>query len=297
MSEPSVVQTPADDPLYIASFDRRKLTFRALPEENLETVNLEPIQAIQLTQNALIRVMPMRERLIKAFPSFDVSDLDNLLDYGRAYAHATTVLRAQEPQVTGLDELVTEGGELLGQLDSFLRSADRFGVISASRLDELKGAPGHRNLVHDLLLIAQMYRTNWPKLEGKTFITQAHIKRADTLAARLNSTLAERDSRPLAIDEASLDRQKAYTLFYLAYTRVRAAVRHFLEIERKEHLLDQTMPALHTNSGPRKRSSSAEGEEPSAPNTGVVSVLRDEGLPLTGTGGKVGTPDSDPFTS
>lgn len=297
MPEPSVVQTPAD-PLYIEAFERQKLTFRALPEDTLETVNLEPIQAIQLTQNALVRVKPMRERLVKAFTDFDVRDLDNLLDYSHAYAHATTVLRAAEPEVSGIDALVAECSDELGKLEAFLRAAKRAGVITTSRLDELKGGPGHRNIVHDLLLVAELYRANWPKIEGKTFLTQADIRHADAIAARLNSALAERDSRPLALDQASLDRQKAYTLFYLAYSRVRSAVRHLLENDRKEYLLDEIMPALHTNRGPRKRGKDSNGEESSAPNTGVVSVLpAGDALPLTGTGGKVGTPDSDPFTS
>jgi hypothetical protein len=298
MLEPNVVQTSADDPLYIEAFDRQKLTIRAVRSDTLETANLEPLQAIQATQKALIRVKPMRERLIKEFTSFDASDLDNLLDYSHAFAHATTVLRAAEPELSGFDALISECGDELGKLEAFLQAAKRGGVISTSRLDELKGGPGHRNLVHDLLLIAELYRINWSKIEGKTFLTQADIRHADALAARLNSMLAERESKPLGFDELSLDRQKAYTLFYKAYMRVRSALRHLLDLDGQEDLLEDIMPSLHANRGPRKRSKEAESEEPAAPITGVVSALpQSHALPLTGTGGKVGMPDSDPFTS
>lgn len=298
MPEASVVQTSADDPIYIEAFDRQKLLIRAVPNDTLETVNIEPLQAIQATQKALVRVKPMRARLIKEFTSFDVSSLDNLLDYSHAFAHATTLLRAAEPQVTGFEALVEECSDELGKLEAYLRVANQAGVISTSRLSELKGGPGHRNIVHDLLLVAQMYRANWAKIEGKSFFSQADIRHADAIAARLNSALAERESKPISFDEVSTDRQKSYTLFYRAYARVRSAVRHLLEQDGQGHLLEEIMPPLHGNRGPRRRGQETESEQPTSPITGVVAVLPESGaLPLTGTGGKVGTPDSDPFTS
>jgi hypothetical protein len=283
--------------MYIEAFERQKLTIRAVPDDTLETPNLEPLQAIQLTQKALVRVKPMRARLIKEFTSFDVSNLDNLLDYSHAFAHATMLLRAAEPQVTGFEALVDECSDELGKLEAYLRVANQAGVISTSRLSELKGGPGHRNIVHDLLLVAQMYRANWSKIEGKTFLTQADVRHADVLAARLNSALAERESKPIGFDQVSIDRQKSYTLYRRAYSSVRSAVRHLLDQDRQEHLLDEIMPPLHSNRGPRRRGRETENEETTSPVTGVVSVLPESGaLPLTGTGGKVGTPDSDPFT-
>jgi hypothetical protein len=298
MPDASVVQTSADDPIYLEAFDRQKLRIRAVPNDTLETVNIEPLQAIQATQKALIRVKPMRERLIKEFTSFDVSNLDNLLDYSHAFAHATTLLRAAEPQITGFEALVEECSDELGKLEAYLRAANQAGVISTSRLGELKGGPGHRNIVHDLLLVAQIYRANWAKIEGKTFLTLGNIRHADAIAARLNSALAERESKPIGFDEVSLDRQKAYTLYYRAYMRVRSAVRHLLEQDGQEDLLEGIMPSLHANRGPRRRGKESETEEPVSPVTGVVSVLpQSDALPLTGTGGKVGAPDSDPFTS
>src|SRR5688500_11910656 len=139
MPEARVVQMSADDPIYLEAFDRQKPLIRAVPNDAVETVNIEPLEAIQATQKALTRVKPMRERLIKEFTSFDVSNLDILLDYNHAFAHATTLLRAAEPQVTGFEALVQECSDELGKLEAYLRAANQAGVISTSRLGELKG--------------------------------------------------------------------------------------------------------------------------------------------------------------
>jgi hypothetical protein len=80
--------------------------------------------------------------------------------------------------------------------------------------------------------------------------------------------------------------------------RAHSAVRPLLEQDGQEDLLEGIMPSLHANRGPRRRGKESESEEPTSPVTGVVSVLpQSDALPLNGTGGKVGAPDSDPFTS
>lgn len=292
MPEPTVVDASVvDAPIYLEAFERKKAAIRAVPNDTLLLVNIEPLLAIQAMQKALPRLKVLRPRLIEEFKSFDPADLDNLQDYGHAFAHATTLLRAAEPQVSGFDGLVEECGELLGKLDAYLRAAIEAGVINTSRLSELKRSVGHRNLVHDLLLLAQIYRANWSKIEGKTFFTQADIRHADALAARLNSALAERESKPGAFDEVSVDRQKAYTLFYKAYTRVRRRVQLLLEEDGDAHLLDEVMPSLHNNRVGRKR-----GEDTDSAPTPPAPVAGSNNPPPP-PAARVGMPDSDPFTA
>jgi hypothetical protein len=40
--------------------------------------------------------------------------------------------------------------------------------IAASAL-ELRGGAGPRNIIHDVFILVQIARTDWAKLEGKTF--------------------------------------------------------------------------------------------------------------------------------
>jgi hypothetical protein len=68
---------------------------------------------------------------------------------------------------------------------------------------ELKGGTGYRDTVHNVHLLAQIYRANWNKIEGKTYFTQGDIRHADALAKRLNDALADRDTRPGALEEVS----------------------------------------------------------------------------------------------
>lgn len=298
MPEPTtVVDTPVVVPIYLDAFERHKNTLRAIQVDELETINVDPLYAIQATEKALPRLKQMRPRLLEIFTNFDEASLDNLLDYSHTYAHTTTLLRAAEPQVGGFDALVSECGDMLGKLQAYLRAAIEADLISTSRLSELKGGVGYRNTVHDLLLVAQIYRANWAKIEGKTFLSLADIRRADELAARLNSGIAERDSKPSGFDDVSLDRQKAFTLFYRAYMRVRRAVEYLLKEQGQIHLLEEVMPSLHTNRTARKRGrDEAEGETlPTDP--AAASVAAPVSAPVTSTRAKVGTPDSDPFTS
>ena len=208
------------------------------------------------------------------------------------------LLRAAEPQVSGFDALVQECSETLGKMEAYLRAAVEAGILNGAALNELKGGLGHRNTVHDLLLVAQVYRTNWAKIEGKTFFTQADVRRADALAARLNASIAERESKPSGIDEVNLDRQRAYTLFYRAYSRVRRAVEFVLKEDGEYHLLEEVMPSLHNNRVGRKRGRDAEAEtEPTVPPGPGASGAAPVASPQPPAGGRVGMPDSDPFTS
>lgn len=293
MPEATAVQTSVDVPIYLEGYDRHADARRAVSDDALDTINVEPLFAIQATQKAMPRLNALRARILKVFTTFDASNLDNLLEYSYGFAHATTLLRAAEPQVSGFDALVTECSETLGKMEAYLRAALEGGVISTSRLGELKGGSSHRNIVHDLLLVAQIYRANWSKIEGKTFFTQTDIRHADALAARFNATLAERETKPSGFEELNLDRQKAFTLFYRAYMRVRNAVEYLLKEDGKLHELEDVMPSLHNSRTSRKRV-----DEPETESTPVARASAESGvLPLATTGGKVGMPDSDPFTS
>lgn len=293
MPEATAVQASVDVPIYLEGYERHADARRAISSDALETINVEPLFAIQATQKAMPRLKALRPRLIQVFTTFNPADLDNLLEYGYGFAHATTLLRTAEPQASGFDALVAECSETLGKLDAYLRAAIEGGVVSTTRLSELKGGSSHRNVVHDLLLVAQIYRANWAKIEGKTFFTLADIRHADALAARFNAALAERESKPSGFEELNLDRQKAFTLFYRAYMRVRNAVEFLLKEDGRLDELEDVMPSLHNNRTGRRRMGEPDTE--TAPPTtapGGSGVV-----PLVSTGGKVGMPDSDPFTS
>lgn len=297
MSDPTSVVPSVDAPIYLEDFERHKDRVRAIPTGKLLTINVDPLFAVQMVQKALPRLKALRARMIEEFTRFDPSDLDNLQGYGHCFVYTTMLLRATEPQVSGFDPLLEECSDTLGRLEAYLRAAIAADIITSSRLSELKGGVGHRNLVHDLLLVVQIYRSNWSKIEGKTFFTQADIRHADALAARLNATLAERDVKPGSLDEVTLDRQRAFTLFYRAYENVRRCVWFLLKSDDEEHLLEEVMPSLHNNSrGGRKR------PEETSPEPAPVTAA--PAAPAQGTapqppinGGRVGMPDSNPFTS
>ena len=75
-------------------------------------------------------------------------------------------------------------------------------------MKELRGGNGHLNVVHDLFILVQIARTDWPKLEGKTFLTPAELNEAELSAEELTGAIAERDRQPGHLNEAADDRQR-----------------------------------------------------------------------------------------
>lgn len=298
MSEPIAVDTPAAAPIYLESYEAHKSAIRAIPIDALEKITVDPLLAVQLAEKALPRLKQLRPRLLDVFKNFDLSSVDNMPGYARAYAHLSMLLRASAPQVSGFEALVDECGDMLAKMVAYLRAADEAGLVDASKLSELKGSVGYRNTVHDLLLVVNIYRANWSKIEGKTFLTLADIRRGDELAARLNSAIAERDSKPDGFEDLSLERQQSYSLCIRTYTRVRDAVEYVLKQENQLHILDEVMPSPFNYRTGKKRPGSSDTEtETEASAAEAAPTPAPTSATPPSSKGKIGMPDSDPFTS
>ena len=99
-----------------------------------------------------------------------------------------------------------------------------FKVIDGSRLKDVKKLPGYRPLAVDVAGMVELIREQWDVVQGKCPLTFADL---DTFAAKALDLLVGvgiKDQGPVTTGEAALNRQRAFTLFHLAYDEARRAV-------------------------------------------------------------------------
>lgn len=300
MAELSAVEVSDKDAIiYREAYQRQDAAIRAVPDSELATPNVEAQQALTTTLQGYPSIQALRPKLIKMFADFDPKPLDNLADYAMAYLHCTTVDKASVPQTSPGGALLEEGAKLCNAIGADLNAAAERGTINGAPLKGSKGTAGYRNVADTLLLFAQVALANWSKLEGKTHLTQAELRHAEVLAARINTFLADRAREEGMKSDAELQSQRAFTLFFRAFQSVRRDVGYVLDREGKADQLDEIMPSIHNGRSAAKKRPElvAPSTQPASPAAASSTAPAAPLAAFPGTGGKVGMPDSDPFTA
>lgn len=297
MAEPSAVPVSDQDAiLYRDAYQRTEAEIRAVPDSELVTPNVEAQHALTTTLQGYPSLLEMRPTLVALFTNYDTRPLDHLADYAMASMHCSTVDRASAPQASPGTALLEEGTALCNALGVDLNAAADRGTINGAPLKASKGTAGYRNVADTLLLYAEVALANWSKLEGKTHMTQAELRHAQVLAARINAFLADRAREEGMKSDAELQSQRAFTLFFKAFQSVRRDVGYALDREGKLDQLDEIMPSMHNGRGAAKKRPEVPATNPPTTPVGASSAAPVAPLgPFPGTGGKVGMPDSDPF--
>jgi hypothetical protein len=230
---------------------------RAVPEEEVQQINIDIPSAVTSVLGALPEIMKLRPRMV-GLPEFHLPHLDNLGKYAMAMYHANTVNAMQSSRVSGaIADLAKRCERKREILFADLSSAAVRGLIDGSSLNELRGIKGYRNLAFDVFALAYLGRSNFAALEGKTALTLAELLEAEQLADQLNVAVGVRDQGPVTTGPTAEIRSHAYTLFMQAYNGVRRAVQ-YLEGDR----VDQIVPSIRVPRGPAKRNEEPEELEP-----------------------------------
>jgi hypothetical protein len=293
MTETSVVDMSAESPRYREAFQRSRDERRAIPADDLLTLNVDPQIAVTTTLTALPAIKAMRSRLMAEITNFDVASFDKLEDYAMALSHANTAYLATAPDATNFEALLQECDKQREILQADLSAAVARGHINGERMKELRGGAGPRNVIHDVFILVQIARTDWAKLEGKTFITLAQLNRSERLTEDLNSAVAERERQPGQINEASEERLRAFTLFARTHGKTRRAIQ-YLRDEFGD--TDEIMPSFYNGRASGRKRPEPEPSKPPEPpvTTPVVGAAPAPVVPAASA--RIGMPGSDPFT-
>lgn len=279
-----------------AAFEQVAEEIRAIPEQDLITVNIDMMAAITTVTGALPEIRALRPEIEANLLNFDLAQFDKLELYVLALTHTHTRYRSAslpKESVAGLT------GELAVARDNLLANASSLAnlrLLDGDRLKNVKTALGYRALASDVLTLCNVFRDDWARVEGKTPYTPAELHRLGTQALQLVSVLGSREQAPSTPAEATLLRQQAFTLFLRAYENARRAV-HYLRGKEAESIA----PSLYTSRSGRRRDTeeatpAAAEVAATSPSTAATSANSSPSRQLL-IDNAAGLPVDSPFTN
>jgi hypothetical protein len=276
--------------------------FASVPDDELVPISIDVMGVVTTVIGVLPELRALRVELEAALRTFDFVRFDKLEDYALALSYANTLHRAA---LAPKREIIEMANELTGIRDRFLenaRSLASHAVLDGERLKECKTANGYRALVSDVFILVEVFKGNWSAVEGKTPITPAALQNAGNLGLDLLAAVGQKDQGPVLIGEATLTRQRAFTLLVRTYEDTRRAVQY---VRGKQGDADEIIPSLYAGRGPRRRVDD-DAEAPITPvatsvgmaraTSPVLSPAHPEGAPIH-IDNSAGFPLDSPFIS
>jgi hypothetical protein len=249
-----------------AAFHRVRSDIEAVPEAQLKHINLDILGTVTKTLGILPRIMALRAEIEEELKRFNLQRFDNLRNYTLALNHSHTRWRMAAAPKTEVTELAEQAEAKRDHLLADAQSLAGHGLVTQEPLTKCKTKPGYRPMASDILLLVNLIKGNWAKVENKTPVTRESLNEAATLAFELMAAVGEKDVSPPPVGEATRTRQQAYTLFREAYDDARRAVLFV----RGEEEGDEIAPSLFAGRGGRP--ASATGQAVDATSTAQPPV-------------------------
>lgn len=265
MMNMSVMAPPSAEPKdFLEAFQRLQAEVRAVPDNELGTVNVDVPSAVATVLGALPEIMALRGD-IAAINGVDLTKLDKLRDYALALGHAHGAYRAALSPSDPVTKLAEEVVDARDQLLADAQGLARRGLLESGSIEKLRTPSGYKNIAFDLVSLVQIFRERSVELADKTPVTEQELKRAAELAQRLITAIGLKEQATSNVSAATTLRLQAFTLFANAYDEVRRAV-SFLRWHSED--VDSIAPSLWA--GRRGRKAGPEPEPVAAP---VVATL------------------------
>lgn len=290
------VETPVEQSRFKTSFDLLTPAMLALKPAELRTPNIDIANAVTTVLGSIESILARREAFVKHFPLFPIELMDTLERRTLALDYANTMRLMSTKQMEPVPQLAERGIARRTILVGEIKYAMLRGLIDAPPLEELGGNTSYRTIASDLFALTYLLRNHWSRLEGKTQLTLAEISEAEQIADHLITALGARKQAEHAFDPSSDMRERAFTLFIVAYEQVRKWLGLLFENE-----IDQIMPQIHQGRGPGKKQLSKEQiQDELRIATGVHPVVKEPAPDATDDAEPaiaVGMPGSNPFSS
>jgi hypothetical protein len=252
---------------------------QAVAREGLVAITLDVGSVYTLATAALLRVRPYRQDML-SLPFLKRELVEKAEDYLLALGHAQALYIAATAPVASLPELFNK---LIKSREILLADANALakrGLIPEDRLQEMRGPMGHSQTAFDVLGLCSLLRAHWPNIQGKTALLLSDVEQAETLSDSLLSAVGERKASDAEASGATLNRQKAYTLFMQAYEEVRRALAY---LRYHEGDVDELAPSLYTLRKPRKRKDGEADEVDASEAPAPVTAKSAAHKPTNGT--------------
>lgn len=278
-------------PRFRNAFEKLASQIKAVPESALTPINVDVPTAVATSLGVLPVIGAMRPR-IAALPELNHGLVEQLEELTLALGHAHGAYIAAAAPPRSLEELGAEASVVRDRLLEDARPLAGRGLIDGTRLAEIGGRVGYRNVAFDLLALVTVMRERWATIGGKTAIQLGELEQAEILADRLLTSVGVRDQAPLTLGAAAENRHKVFSLFVAAYNELRRAV-CFLRFHEED--ADRLVPSLYAGRKGKKKSDKGESEAPE-PESELPPVSEAiAGAPLAAA--PTGMPGAAPFTS
>ncbi len=293
MTQPLVPTEPTVSPLRLReALEKVKPAMAALEPPELYDINIDIMAGTIVVLGNLPELRALRPQLA-TLQGFDLDQFDALEDFTLAAMQTAGQYIAASSPPEPIPELVEELTKTRDLLVSDVVALSKRGLLDGSRLGELKGPVGYKNLASDIIALAAMFRDSWAKVVGKTSVSIAELDRAEHVVLRLTTAIGLKEQGTSAVTEAAAARQRAFTLFVQAYDEARRGVSY---LRWKEGDADTIAPSLWAGRGGSKRKAQGVGDpgaqpaQPPAPASPVV------GAPATTVVAPPGMPGNSPLT-
>jgi hypothetical protein len=268
-------KTVEDETLAVETFNRLLPEFRQVPADKLLQVNLDIPSIVSTAIGSLEEVRALRAELSR-LPDFDLVGFDKIEDYAMALGYAHTQFVFATAGGDDLEQLNAEGIALRERLLADVTALSHRGFVDGTKLKELKGTNGYKNLSTDLLGLAGMLNENWHHFDGKSWVEKADIERAMKLGQRLLRVVGKREQSPVRVAEVTELRQRAYTVLMQVWDEVRRAV---IFLRWKEGDADEIAPSFYAGRGNGNHRRKADSEAP--PADGQAPIAAPAPVPAT----------------
>lgn len=284
--DPAVTTPPIVDPFENQSLDayynETLAEAQALRVEELEDLNIDVMSSIVTVYGCQSKLAQFHGEITQRLgAAVNMKYIDELPRYVGALAHANRVhsvaIQTNAPLTEWGTALAKTHDLLFGDAEGFARH----GLIDGGPLPNLKMHNGYRQLASNVLNLVQLLRSNWSKLEGHTALKREQIDQAEKDALRLVKAVGDKEQRIAAATQTAALRQRFWTLFLLAWSEWRRAIKFLRWFEEDEELYAPSLWAGR-NSGPRKKTDSKPDEKPADGATPVPTDPAKPAAPVAG---------------
>ncbi len=283
----SNVSVPASaDPSFLASLDAVRPELEQLTDTERATINIDIPGAVVTALGCAPELKRLRARVAE-LPGFDHAKFDRLETYARAAGQAHAEYIAASTPGGAIQAIAAELSKTREVLNADVTALAKRGLLDGSRLQELRGTTGFKNIAFDVLALTSMLRKSWSSVAQRTGVRMEEIERAEALANQLASETGVREQGNPGGPEATLTRARAFTLFTRVYDQARRAV---IYLRWNEGDADAIVPSLWRGRGGSRRKDEPEDVATGSENPVVVA-------PAVGGTVATGAGTSSPFVS
>lgn len=230
----------------------------ALSADALRPLNVDLSRAVSRALGVAPTLRSLRARIATECPAADLAAIDALEERALAAEYAHAVYLTAPAPLPAVAEVAAAATDARGRLLSLATTLVTWTLLDARTLDHVQTGNGHHQIAGGLITLTAVFRGNWEKLAGSVPFALDRLDEWQELGERLLRLVGERQEQAAIAADAHADRQRAFTLFDLAYNEGRRVIGFLRWYEGDA---DALMPSIRSHGGSSARRSDEQPED------------------------------------